>query len=141
MRTTFLCLAVMFIVPQVDAAPAPVPGLKAKEKLEVLKKRLPAVLEAWAKESQIGYPFIYIPVLRRVRAIGNAEAKVVIFLHYRDDQGEVKDKVDYILTVYITYYEGLWTAIRVQGSHPEGNRSWTHATQMLMDAIDEAAEK
>jgi len=144
MRATLLCLVALLVVPYVDAAPAPAPGLKAKEKLRALKKRLPAVLERWVKERKVGHPFTYTPVLRRVRAIGVAEAKVVVHLHLRDDHGKVSDSAEYMLTVYLTYYDGLWTAVRFQWSYPDIhkiNDNWTDAAHFLMDAIDEAAEK
>jgi len=49
MRTMFLCLAVLLVVPPAEAAPAPDPSRKAKEKLGALKKRLPDIVKAWAK--------------------------------------------------------------------------------------------
>jgi hypothetical protein len=48
MRITCLCV-VLFAVTQLNAVPAPAPSHKAKEKLETLKKRLPALLDDWQK--------------------------------------------------------------------------------------------
>lgn len=141
MRAPFLCLAVLLVVSHVDAAPAPAPGRKAKEKLETLKKWLPAVLEAWVKERQIGHPLAYDPILRRVRAIGDAEVKVVVHLHLRGGDGKLRERADYTLSVYLAYHDGLWTAVRFQSSFGDHYKSWTNAIHFLMDAIDEAAEK
>jgi hypothetical protein len=64
MPSSILCLAALLVVPCVDAAPAPASGRKAKEKLEALKQRLPAVLETWVKERSVGYPDHCKPMLR-----------------------------------------------------------------------------
>lgn len=144
MRATFLCLVTFMFVPCIVASPAPAPGLKAKEKLGELKKRLPAVLERWVKERKVGRPLTYTPVLRRVRTIGIAEAKVVVHFHLQNDEGKLSDRASYMLTVYLTYYDGLWTAVRFQWSYPDIdkiNANWTDAAHFLMDAIDEEAEK
>jgi hypothetical protein len=141
MRTTLRCLVVLLVVPHANAAPAPEPGRKANEKLEALKKRLPDVLKTWVKERTVGYPFTYAPTLRRVRLIRAAEAKVVVHLNRVDDDGKVRERPDYMLTAYLSYYNGLWTIVRFESSDPSFSRISSGAVHFLMDAIDEAAEK
>jgi hypothetical protein len=47
-------VAGLLTIPHVDAAPAPAAGRAAKEKLEVLKKRLPDIVSSWAKKHWYG---------------------------------------------------------------------------------------
>lgn len=134
MRTTFLCVAVMFFVPQVDATPAPAPGAKAKEKLEALKKRLPDVVRSWAKERW--YPSATVEV-RVVRMLGLSQAKVVMMSREK----ETASANDKVFTIFLDFYDGYWSAIRFDGSWSAKNVFENRNMPFLMLAIDEAAEK
>jgi hypothetical protein len=52
----------------------------------------------------------------------------------------LQDSPEHSLTVYLTYYDGLWTASRFQWS-TRVLSVWNHAAHFLLDAIDEAAEQ
>ena len=52
MARWFPGLAALLVVPHVDAAPAPAPGLRAKEKLESLKKQF---YRAWLRLAELPY--------------------------------------------------------------------------------------
>ncbi len=138
MRTVLVGLALLVVVPSLDAVPAAAPARLPKQKLEALKKKLPGVLEAWLKNRR---PYTFAAVLRRVRVLGASEAKVVIHVHDFDGNGKVEELPALILTVYLSYYDGLWTATRFQWSEPDISSGMTKAAHFLMDAIDEAAEK
>lgn len=134
MRTTVLCVAVMFIVSRVDAAPAPAPGLKAKETLEALKKRLPDVVRAWAKERW--YPNEKVEV-RVVRMLGPSQAKVVLMSREKES-ASANDKV---FTIFLDFYDGYWSTIRFDASWAAKNDFENRNVRFLMLAIDEAVEK
>jgi hypothetical protein len=122
------------------------PQSRAKEKLEALKKRLPAVLRAWFKDNfpfEAGAPFKKKAsvALRRARLLGDAKAKPTI--HFSAEHEGERAKCPYCLvTVLLTYYDGLWTARQYQwgggSSTPEQSQV---AGQFLLEAIDEAAER
>jgi hypothetical protein len=78
-------------------------------------------------------------VVRRVRSTADDEAKVVIGVsnEWSEKRGP---NPQHLLTVYLKYHDGLWTAVRFSWSCATDN-SWNEATHFLMDAIDEAAEK
>jgi hypothetical protein len=141
MCTLLPCLAVIFATAQLDAAPAPAPNNKAKEKLEALKKRLPVVLDAWVKERSVTQSVNLIPVLRRVRLIGDGQAKVVVHLHSRNEAGQASDSALFMVTIYLSFYDGLWTTTRFEWGGYRREKRWEESTPFLMDAIDEAAEK
>jgi hypothetical protein len=65
MRATYLCLIALVVVPHVGAAPAPATGLKAKEKLEALKKRLPALLSVLTRPKRSSFSQFLITRARR----------------------------------------------------------------------------
>jgi hypothetical protein len=138
----FTFLAVLAALPAADKAPSQ--AKEAKAKLEALKKRLPAVVNAWAKEYELmflvrveeGYIFS-VPVLKRTRATSETEAKVTIHFLRRVDEKLVGDPKG-ILTIFLKYYDGLWTALRFEWTFDAGYNSAAH---FLLDAIDEAAEK
>jgi hypothetical protein len=113
---------------------------QAKEKLEALKKQLPTVLKAWSKSHPPAKD--YLPALRRVRATGNATAKIVIGLHYEGEGGQFDDPT-FLLTVFLKYHDGLWTTVRFEWSRSPGPGSdpCTEPAHFLLDAIDQAAEK
>ena len=139
MRAVLLCLVALVVVPCGDAAPAP--NIQ-KQKLEALKKQLPAVLETWIQERHLGgSSSTFIPVLRRVRLVSESQAKVVVHLHSSDNTGKVSDRAVYMLTVFLSYYDGLWTTVRFQWNDPYRDINWSAETHFLMDAIDETAEK
>jgi hypothetical protein len=144
MRSTLLCLSVLFLVPHVDAAPAPEPGLKAKEKLETLKKKLPALVGDWLKENEnirwFSYQRTYSPKLRVMRRVGPDRAKAVILFEAFDKNGARARYYDALLTVFLTYQDGCWTTERFEEViHISNEKRPTFAYLML--AIDEAAEK
>jgi hypothetical protein len=137
MRTTFLCLAILFLVPHVDAAPAPAPGRAAKEKLEALKKKLPDLVSDWLKER---WPPKKAVEVRVVRMLGPTEAKVVLMSHWADSKGRTNPN-DEVFTIFLVYYDGVWSATRFDSSWTVKDDFENNAVRLLMLAIDEAAEK
>jgi hypothetical protein len=143
MRVTLLCLAVLLIVPHVDAAPAPVPGRAAKEKLEALKKKLPDVVSPWAKER---WPAFRTVKVRIVRMLSPTQAKVVVTSRWVDEQGTHLPQRDEVFTIFLDFYDGAWSATRCDTSWSVKDdgpsyHSFNKAIRFLMLAIDEAAEK
>jgi hypothetical protein len=103
----------------------------SRAKLESLRKRLPGVVAAWARERwHKGDPV----QLRLVRRVGPDEVKVT--LRCGDDP-----KTDQLLTIYLRYHDGLWTTTRFESTW-EGRSSFNdRAARFLMLAIDESASK
>jgi len=145
MRSTCLCLALLFLVPHGDAAPAPEPGKKAKEKLETLNKRLPTVVGDWLKDNEntswFSYGRTYSPKLRVMRRIGPDRAKAVILFEAFDKNGARARYYDALLTVFLTYQDGCWSTERSEVVRRGDNGDFPRACDFLMLAIDEAAEK
>jgi hypothetical protein len=138
MRASFLCLAVLFLVPHVDAAPAPAPGRAAKEKLVALKKKLPDIVSSWAKKRWYGSDTVEVRV---VRMLGPSQAKVVLFSRGPDGRKEIVPHGDIVFTIYLDFYDGTWSATRFDGGWPAKNDFEPGSVRFLMLAIDEAAEK
>jgi hypothetical protein len=145
MRSTLLCLAVLFLVPHVDAAPAPAPGRAAKEKLEALKKKLPDLVSDWQKENPgfVSSQGTFSPELRVMRRVGPDRAKAVILFAAFDKNGARAPDYEIMLTVFLTYQDGCWTTERFEVSRPRrASINVPHPNfAFLMLAIDEAAEK
>jgi hypothetical protein len=140
MHATFLCLAALVV-----AAPAPTPGLKAKERLEALKKRLPDLVDDWLKkrpkDSWITREFTCKPELRLVRQVGTDRAKVVILFTMIDGQGAPFPSQDLLLTIFLSYYDGSWTIERSEVAGRLAGKSVRPTFAFLMMSIDEAAAK
>jgi hypothetical protein len=123
-------------------AAAPAPALarsegKAKARLEVLKKRLPAILGAWKKQRY----YESCKVLVRVaRLTSPAEAKITLLLEsYNSNTGQRETDQDQVLTIYLCYYDGAWTCTRFKGSWEEPASAWhNRAVRFLLLAIDES---
>ena len=147
MRVTFLCCVALLVVPSVDAAPAPAPGLKAKEQLEALKKRLPSILGDWLKEnnqhfSWMGTDWTYKPEVRLLRRVGPERAKVAILFTAADADGRRDSDRDVLLTIFLAYQDGCWTTEQFEVNIRNfGVRPPRTTFAFLMLAIDEAAEK
>lgn len=128
---------------QPAGAAAAEPARQAKEKLEQLKKRLPDALKTWQKK--YGLPPANgdtprVLTLRRVRATGPTAAKLTFSVHLQEENGKPSPTVEAVLLIYLNYYDGLWTAAQFQFSSA-ALASWNTPTHLLLDAIDEAAEK
>jgi hypothetical protein len=133
-----LCLCVVLIaVGLAGAAPAPDRG--GKGKLAALKERLPGTVEAWSKAQGLDSDFTV--VLRRVRAVDDAEVKLAVHLRRKYKGNRVDSDPYYILNIILKYYDGLWTATRYEFSRPSVRDEWHERAHYLMDAIDEAAEQ
>jgi hypothetical protein len=145
MRATCLCLAVLFAVPFVDAAPAPTPGQKAKVKLEALKKRLPDLVDDWLKkrpnDGWLTRDFTCKPEIRLVRQVGSDRAKVVILFSMVDGQGTPFPSQNLVLTVFLSFYDGSWTIERSEVAGRLNGKGVRPTFAFLMMAIDKAAEK
>jgi hypothetical protein len=135
MRTA-TCLALALLLPPPPATAGEVPP--AKQSLEALKGKLPGVVSGWG-ERQL--PEGWGAQLRRVRMVGEAEAKVTVRVRRRDAGRSDEPPPEYLLVVSLRYYDGLWTAVRAEWSDPDAGASLSHAGYVLLDAIDEAAEK
>lgn len=131
-----LPLALLLLTSTALAAPAPDRAGEARRKLEALKKKLPNLLKTWNK-SYIGQPQVTV---RRLRLIGDGQAKLVIGLDERERAADTSPP-NHLLTIYLTYYDGLWTATGFQLSDTILGNQTDKAAHFLMDAIDEAAEK
>lgn len=138
MRTSLLCIAFIFTVAQLDAAPAPAPSNKAKEKLESLKKQLPEIVSSWAKERWYPNASIYVRVVRR---LGPSQAKVVLMSRALDGKGGRTTYSDKVFTVFLDFYYGMCPVERFEVSWPERSDFENRNVRFLMLAIDEAAEK
>lgn len=146
MPASLLCLAVLFILPHVDAAPAPD---SAKQKLETLKKLLPGVLAGWVKEKNNITWLNNInrltckPELRVIRRVGPERAKaVILFVAYTENGENRYPPRDVVVTVHLSYHDGCWTAETFEAScKNEDSNELRRTFAFLMLAIDEAAEK
>jgi hypothetical protein len=138
MRVTFLCFAVLFIVPHVDAAPAPAPVRAAMEKLEALKKKLPDIVSSWAKERWYASETVEVRV---VRMLGPSQAKVVLLSRASDGKRGPFPQNDIVFTIFLDFYDGTWSATRFDGSWPAKSDLENGSVRFLMLAIDEGAEK
>jgi hypothetical protein len=145
MRTSLLCLVVIFMATQLDAAPAPDQRHKAKEKLEALKKRLPDLVGEWAKKREntgwLPRQGTYNPELRVLRRLGPDRAKAVILFTAFDVAGGQAPSYDVLLTIFLTYHEGCWTTERFEASNRTNGEAVRPTFAFLMLEIDEAAEK
>jgi hypothetical protein len=117
MRTTLVSLALLLALPHLNAAPAPEPGRGAKEKLEALKKRLPDVVAAWARERWDDSRKVEV---RMVRLLGPARAKVVIVSLGVDPQGRRRPVDDTAYTILLDFYDGVWSTTGVVGLPTDG---------------------
>ena len=79
--------------------------------------------------------------LRRARLVAGAEAKLTFFL--RRKYGGAPTAPEHVLTVFLKYHDGLWTATSYECSNPTMARGgiWESWVRFLLDDIDEAAEK
>ncbi|HEY7153661.1 MAG TPA: hypothetical protein VH575_06860 [Gemmataceae bacterium] len=144
MRTTFLYLAVLYLVPHVDAAPAPAEGRAAKEKLEALKKRLPDLLSDWQKSEKDDWlpnQWTCKAELRLLRRVGPDRAKAVILFAPFDEKGASVRNHDLLLTIFLSYQDGCWTIERSEVAGRLTGKAERPTFAFLMLAFDEAAEK
>ena len=117
------------------AAPA-ADDTKARETFAALKQRLPGVVTEWAKKSGRWDPKREASV-ELVRRVAADEAKVVIVFKGLDGMGKPDPLFDDVVTVYLRYYDGVWTTTRY-------DTSWTptvygnKAVRFLMLAIDKS---
>jgi hypothetical protein len=137
-RQALACLALLVPVLSVPAAPAPEPGREAKQKLEGLKKRLPDAVAAWAHERWAGSSRVEV---RIVRLLGPAEAKLTLVSLAANTQGGREPEHDEVITVFLRYYDGAWSATRFEVSWPASDNESNKAVRFLMLAIDEAGSK
>jgi hypothetical protein len=98
--------------------------------LEELKKRLPGVVAAWAKE----HWYKDAVKVRLVRQIGPDEAKITLQCHYQPKYYE-------LLTIYLRYYGGHWTTTRFDATWDAKDTHANKAVRFLMLAIDESGGK
>ena len=119
------------------AAPEPTDG-KARARLEALKKRLPGIMAAWAKERWYRSSKVEVRLVRRT---GPAEARVILLSHHLGSDGRANPEHDEVLTVYLRYFEGAWTTTRFEATWSPGNHYNNRATRFLMLAIDESEGK
>jgi hypothetical protein len=130
-----------------EAAPTPSEEQPAKAKLEALKKKLPDCLKEYIDNCDVEnhrWECIYKTSVPTLRMTGPAEAKLTVRLEaFRNIgvKGVVKrPNEDAVLVIYLTYYDGVWTTRRFDGTWSEGHFN-TIGTKFLMSAIDELNEK
>ena len=124
------------------AAPAP-PASRteatARTRLEALKKRLPALVDAWKKKRWYDSETVKV---RLVRLTGTNEAKITLLSEAIDPRtGRSDPNQDKALTIHLRYYDGAWTSTRFEATWPASNDWSNKAARFLMLAIDEASEK
>lgn len=146
MRVALIGLIILLTIPHVEAAPAPEPGRAAKEKLGALKKRLPGVLNDWAKNARWERDDITrTPKLRVLRRVGPARAKAVIHFEAFQQNGARTRYFDVLVTVFLTYQDDCWTTERFEKEVNfrvlENGTTELPNFAFLMVDIDEAAEK
>jgi hypothetical protein len=143
MRT--FCLAVLLIAANVGAAPAPESSMGARQKLEVLRKRLPSVVEKWLKDELSLYwlpkTWTCKPEVRLVRRVGPERAKVVICFKTFDEKGARQTNGNLLLNVFLNFHDGCWTTESFE-SFGYNNVAYMRTTfAFLALAIDEIAEQ
>jgi hypothetical protein len=147
MRTTLVGLALLIVAPSLDAVPAPDPARLPKQRLEALKKKLPDVVGEWLKKEHSGFrPDQVLPHKPKVRVlhlVAAERARAVILFEAYDAKGNPHRELDALLTVFLTYYDGIWTTDKFEVVVRNGNDAGTLRTgfPFLMVDIDEAAEK
>jgi len=146
MRTALVGLALLIVAPSLDAVPAPDPARLPKQRLEALKKKLPDVVGEWLKKEDSGWPddrWTHKPKVRVLHRVAAEQAKAVILFEAYDAKGKLHRELDALLTVFLTYYDGIWTTDKFEVVVRNGNDAGTLRTgfAFLMAAIDEAAEK
>src|SRR5262249_50260851 len=143
MRTSVLCIAFIFTAAQLDAAPAPDPSIRAKEKFEALKKKLPDILTEWSNSDEHARLFLPTrkPELRLLRRIAPNRAKAVI--HFVESRAVERAFMrDMVLTVFLTYQDGCWTTETFEAfTRVDDLKDTRWSFSFLMTAIDEAAAK
>lgn len=111
-------LAMAFTALASPAAPAPDPSHQAREKFEGLKKKLPAVVNRWIKDNYEKQSETIEAQLALFRRIAPAEAKLTLrfkaILH-----GKHAPEFDFLVTIYLRYYDGKWTTTRCSLKHKE----------------------
>jgi hypothetical protein len=156
--TALICILACAAAP---AAPAPTDEQLAKAKLEPLRKKLPEVLAEAVNKSE-RWSMKFEATVQSLRQIGPAEAKLTIRLEALAGDGNgTLEKVptsDEVLVIYLTYYDGVWTTRRFDGTWNDleigggagpggGGRIMARgarnnrAAKFLLAAIDEATEK
>ena len=142
MRATLACFALLLVVPAAGTAPAPDPGPEPRQKLEALKKRLPAILGKWVKENHATWPggfWSAVPEVRLLRRIAPARAKLVVLFVVFDKKGMRVRHPDVLLTVFLAYHDGCWTTEQFEVDSLGGSSRAGFA--FLIPLIDEAGEK
>jgi hypothetical protein len=121
------------------AALAPDMDRPAREAFEALKKRLPAVVAAWNKETFGEEATKYAYEVKSARRIGPAEAKITLTLTFAP--GGRPPRVEYVLVIFLRYYDGSWTTTRYEPRLPMNDAAGARDIHLLMLAIDESKEK
>jgi hypothetical protein len=134
--TTFV-LAVVF-VPNVVAESDKL-DVEAAEKLVVLKKRLPSILEDWNKSSNPFGRTDQNASVRFIRRTSPTTAKLTFVLEHKKDPDAYPRQ---IVSIYLHYFDQAWTTtskdVDWETSNPEHANRQLHR---LMLAIDELGQK
>jgi hypothetical protein len=107
----------------------------AKTQLDVLKKKLPGIMAAWLKDRSY-LDKNYQAKLRVARRTSPTTAKVTFFLEYHDPKQPDARKSDELVSIFLSFCDGAWTATSVKATCDLLGRD-----QFLMLAIDEAGDK
>jgi hypothetical protein len=128
------------------AAPAPSDEQTAKAKLEALEKKLPDLLTENVDQSEY-WANPYKGSVRAVRMTGPTSAKLTVRLEHfakNENGGVVKaPRLDEVLVIYMSYYDGVWTTQRYEGTWTDDTylKANSRGVKFLMAALDEMAAK
>src|SRR5262245_298845 len=107
--------------------PAPDPGAEAKQKLEILKKKMPDVVAKWVKGGG------FAGSLRVAKQLDHNTAKLVYLL----DQNGARPEG---FTIYLSFYNACWSTTHYKATWTDESHcvDLNRAVWLLMLAIDEA---
>jgi hypothetical protein len=130
--TATLSIAFAF-VPKVVAGSDKL-DVEAAEKLDVLKKHLPSMLEDWNKHNYFFGDDKHITKLRFIRCTSPTTAKLTFVLEYKEEADRNSRQ---IVSIYLQYYDGAWTTtskeVEWETSNPENANRRLHHLMLLID--------
>jgi hypothetical protein len=139
-KVSFLAVlvALLALFGGLGAAPAPDPDPLAKEKLEVLRKRLPRVVSDWVGNSdRYGLVDQETMMVKTMRRISDSESRITFEVRVRDEKLAKIELHSELLTIYLRYYDGFWTTNRFEATWEANKTRLNKSARFLMEAIDE----
>ncbi len=113
------------------AAPVADSDQKMKASFEALQKKLPGLVEKWAKKEVGAEPKQVKTEIKLARLTGTSDAKIILLITLNGD-----NEVSLYVSFYLRYFDGKWTTNRA-----DAQPKWVEAVGSLMPAIDLAGDK